>query len=253
MKTILRLIVGICAIALCSPAFAEITNGGFESGDFTGWDRSGSTNITSAGSDPRTNNALSLVGEGTHSARVGDERAYGYGGTRYSSIRQTWAVGSTFSDLYFAWAAVGLVPTNDYPHSNSQTPWFQIQLYNVTDGATLFQQEFYTGNIGQINPGWVAGASQDGYPDGGGIDDAGIWYYRPWETFHMSVADYAGDELRITLTTRDCEPSGHASYAYLDGFGSEPPDVGQVPEPGTWLLLANGLLGLVGLKRKFRK
>jgi hypothetical protein len=203
--------------------------------------------ITSAGTDPLTNGAVSLVGNGTHSARVGDPYAPlvdQYYGT--SSATQQWVKSSTFSHLYFNWAAVALVPgANAAQHTLSQTPWFQIQVLDLTTSATLFSQEYYTGTVdGGITPGWVQGSNVTA----GYSNDPGVWYYRPWNQFDLDLASIAdGDQLEVTLTTRDCTLGGHASYAYLDGFGSVP---NPVPEPATLLLLGCALGGIYGIRRK---
>jgi hypothetical protein len=233
-------------VSITSFAHAEIINGGFETGNLDSWTSTGQTSVTNAGLDIRTNSNLNMVGTGNHSAMVGNAVAFGFSGDQYSSLSQQWAKGDTFDHLYFAWAAVGLVPTNDFPHTIAQTPWFQINVKNVTDTTTLFSQEFYTGKIGSITPGWLQGATYTGYNN-----DPGIWYYRPWETFDLDLAGIqTGDLLEITLTTRDCTPTGHSSYAYLDGFGSVPPDINPVPEPSTMLLLAGGIAGLAIWRRK---
>lgn len=250
MKTFVLslLTVGLLATA----TWADIINGGFETNNFSGWTTTGQTNITNAGFDARTNNALSTVapGLGTHSARVGDQDAYGYVGSSSSSISQTWTKSSTFDHLYFAWAAVGLIPTN-ITHTVPQTPWFQINLFDTTTNATIFSQEYYTGNLTNLTPGWLRGATQTSSL---GQNSDGIWYYRPWETFDLNLASIMnGDILRLTLTTRDCTLSGHASYAYLDGFGSTPPPIDPVPEPSTVALLGLGLAGIAYMRKRMRK
>ena len=247
-KWLVEIALTLCLFFIAVPAGADIVNGGFEAGSLAGWVTTGQTSLTNAGFDPRTNNVLSLVGVDSHSAKVGDQTAFGYTGSQYSSLSQVWEKGATFDHLYFAWAAVGLVPTNNYPHSTAQTPWFQIKVEDITTSDILFSQEYFTGNIGSITPGWLPGAQ---HTSSLGTDDPGIWYYRPWTTFDLNLDTIAdGDTLKVTLTTRDCTPTGHASYAYLDGFGTTPPIIG-TPEPGSILLLMSGLIGLAMLRKKY--
>jgi hypothetical protein len=250
-----KIIVALFLVALmASPAFADIVNGGFESGTFTGWSTSGTTAVVGVGTDPRANN-MSTVGVigSTFSAKVGDETAYGFSGPANSSISQTFMAG-VYNDLYFAWAAVANVPVGGSYHTIAETPWFQVKVEKSGVGTPLLQQEFYSGSpdpgMGGIVPGWLLGnTGMDG------SNSPGDWYYRPWTTFDLNYATYgiaATDILTITLTTRDCTQSGHSSYAYLDGFGYTAPPIG-TPEPATMLLLGLGLVGLAGVRRKIQK
>ena len=175
---------------------------------------------------------------------VGDQIAWEYSGSQTSFITQAFIADAT--DLYFAWAAVGLVPNNGVDHSMSETPWFQVRIFDNTTNTVLKQDQFFTGNLGSIVPGWLPGAVQ---PNASGVDEAGIWYYRPWETYHLTGVTL-GDSLTVTLTARDCTLGGHASYAYLDGFGVEPPPIPTVPEPTSLLLLGTGLAGLRAWRKR---
>ena len=255
MKKVLNatLALSFMAMVTSSVALGDIINGGFEvpspGGSLTGWTTAGTTAVTNAGTDIRTNNNLSTVYAGLHSAKVGDEVAWGVTGPYESSISQSWVADNTFDKLYVYWAAVALVPTNG-GHDDDETPWFQIKIEDLTAGSVLHKEEFFTGNPGGINPGWVQGISDPNSTYG--ENSPGIWYYRPWTEFELDLdSSIIGHNLKATLTTKDCDLSGHSSYAYLDGFGSTrvPP---QVPEPTTILLFGTGLacLAAIGRRRK---
>jgi len=265
MRKFLLLAVGILVIsAPVAMAMPNFVNGGFETGNFNGWTLTGQDYVMNSGWDPRANNLLPTVYSGTHSAKVGDEFSYGWYynsnltppavNDQYSSVAQRETVGANdVTDLYFAWAAVALQPAAG--HAYLDTPYFEIDInrYHNAVKSVLFTEQEYTGTPQSPNPGWTAGAL-DNHNLGGNFDDGSTWYYKPWDLFHINLAGAGiqiGDDLEVVLTTRDCNISGHAGYAYLDGFGITPP-VPNIPEPTTLGLLGMGVAVLVVSRMKFR-
>lgn len=264
-----RLLAIAASLCLGSAAYAGFNNGGFETGDFTGWTvRQGFNNQggyiagPSGNADPLANVVWGMQNYwGTAPAPVVVDKA-GYtdtffplvqsmfednkmaklndivGNSHVTQISQTGIIdasdfvgGATSADLYINWAGI-----MDNPgHYGGADPWFIIDVYR---GSTLaFEERHYS-----TDPGWVA---------------AGIYYgtydqvYRDSGQVHLAGLAL-GEQVTVTLSVADCAWGGHGAYAYLDGIGTSyvPPPPG-TPDGGlTALLLIPALAGIVALRRR---
>lgn len=93
---------------------------------------------------------------------------------------------------------------------------------------------------------------------GGGVDarfnynPSTNFYWTAWQTESLAIPT-SGHDYRLSILASDCQPTGHAGYLYLDGFGNVAPPAGAAPEPTTLGLMAFGIGGLIAAKRKLRK
>ncbi len=240
------------AATMAVPAYAGFVNGGFETGDFTGWTKNGGTfvdygsggvytysgdpgksAIVSSGLDPLTNNNLNRVYSGNYAARVNNsDNNY-----HFSTISQT---GTNWQDnnIYFAWAAVLEEPGNTHPENVA--PNFSIKLHDDITGVDIYSMEFNVYNAASTGITW-----NNGYDDG-----YNTWKYNNWEVVALDTSGVKGDTLSLTLLAAGCAWGGHGGYAYLDGFGAAPPTPGTVPEPTTLALLGLGMAGLGFTRRR---
>lgn len=250
-------------------AAASFTNGGFESGNLDGWQFSsdtgspsysslaaGATSFASSsngglssllvtpGADPQT--GINQNYGGSYGVRTGDNLAWGYsgGGTIYNRIQQSGTVtaeptgGAGF--LYFAWAAVEQISG----HTDTQTPFFQVSVVDSTTGNTIYDVSHYETDGGA----WVDNGNGWKYSANSNASDPTGWNVVGLDLAALGVS--VGDSLTLSAIARDCTPSAHAMYVYLDGFGGAIPTPGNIPEPVTLALVGLGLAGIGATRRR---
>lgn len=239
MKKVLAVLAAASLFATSAWA-ASFVNGGFETGDFSGWTKGGGayygsyypsgdpgkSAIVTTGTDPYTGNNLNMVYSGNYSARV-NNYDWGY---HYSTISQT-VTNWTDPNIYFAYAAVLEDPGHAYPGH------MRVTLKDETTNTNLYDVyfDYYTAGTVLGNAQW---------------HHYGNWGYTDWQVVQLDTSAVMGDDLTLTLLASDCAYGGHGGYAYLDGFGAVPPTV---PEPSTVALLGLGLAGIAIAGKRMRK
>jgi len=253
MKVRTCLLTATAALALAVSAPAGFVNGGFETGDFTGWDLEHGTN----GGGPHPPQSLPgaaghayIVGPGAQlpardpyspydtpfngscMAQLNEFGPIGRaGGAHATRISQTAIMEALETDVFINWGAA----MEDPNHAANQQPFFQIEVYKNGD---LFGSLF---KIADPGVGW---ATSGNGPDGS------LVYYSTGQYHLAGLA--AGDAVKVVMTVADCSPTAHAGWAYLDGIGTTP-DPYDTPDGGSTLVLLGLTLGGIGaLRRKLK-
>jgi uncharacterized repeat protein (TIGR01451 family) len=221
--------------------FAAFTNGGFESGDFTGWTKSSYLNSAGlTGTQPfsgasitravggDTNESVIVTGAtpesvvdpllgagaslkypkfGTYSARVNNN----YANYHSNSIVQSATMDSSDVDtdgkvhIRFAFAPV----LQDPGHPPEAQPYFYVGVRNVTKSNALLYESLNFSN----EPGvpWKT-ASGLLYTD---------WQVKDIAPGNSQLA--VGDTVEIEVIGAGCAYGGHFGYIYVDAFGRDIP------------------------------
>ncbi len=241
------------AIIAAQPAYALFVNGGFESGDFSGWTVEhgksyennysaiiwGSSSLQYAGVVASTNEGFVAGGtqpdsvaayNGSYMAKIGDLNG-GYNATRISQTGILSAQDISDGGVYVNWGAV----LNDPNHPVSDQPYFGIAV-DVAGSVTTFQAD--ATNLQGGN--WINVGNNN-------------WYKNDTWFFDISNLNM-GDSITVSLFVADCGYGAHGAYALLDGIGTtyDPGGGTPVPEPASMLLMGTGLAGLAVFRRKKR-
>ncbi|GGY80088.1 hypothetical protein GCM10011613_26390 [Cellvibrio zantedeschiae] len=242
------LVIGLTFLAASSAQAGLFANGGFESGNLSGWSQGGGSNydtnvvkpaistynggvsnntVVGVGTDAIT--GASTVYSGNYAVRVNDD----YNNRSLSTIYQS-VNNYTDNNIFFAWNAV-----LEDSHFTYDSDYFSLQLVDNTTNTILVNRSY--SSAGSIGAG-TSGVTWSQF---------GSWFSSGWvvENIDLVALNAVGHDFTLALLAADCPYNGHAGYAYLDGFGAKPP-VRSVPEPSSLLMLGLGLLGLVGIRKK---
>lgn len=248
-------VVGMLCLAGVAQA-DNFVNGGFESGDTTGWITGGgyrgsvyNADLTPAqllpggslNSDSGSRGSVidasyvdsrlgSLIGStiysGKYAYRAEDTSDGGYA----TAISQK-VSNYTESQIVFAWKAV----LENGGHVEDESAMMKLTLTDDTTGQLLVSRTY--------NAGYTGSGVDSRF-----LNEGDLFYTPQWQVESLSIdSSLAGHSFTVSLLAADCNPTAHTGYVYLDGFGAAP-----VPEPETYgmLLAGLGLLGMMARRKK---
>jgi uncharacterized repeat protein (TIGR01451 family) len=229
----------VAALLVPIVAFALFTNGGFESGDFTGWVKSNYYNPGLSGTAPFTGANIVRSNGGTDESVVVTAPApetgvdpllgptatlkYPKYGTKAARVNgpNTGAVGNTIRQQTTVTAAdvdpldqqihirFVYAPVMENPqHAAPQQPYYFVKATNVTRSTTLYESLRFSNEAGVP---WKQSPLNSTY------------LYTDWQVVDIAPGSAniaVGDTVEIEVTAVDCSPGAHFGYVYVDGLGS---------------------------------
>jgi len=151
----------------------------------------------------------------TCSARIGNDSAYGGGGT----LQYSWVVSATNNSFTYDYAVVMADPGT--LHNGVQEPYFRIRMWTYKNpgdsgpDSVLIDCASYQATPDQAT-GFLSSTVRSPYND--------PVIYKPWSAVTIPLDNFIGKRVKIIFETRDCCPGcnvapnagSHFCYAYID-------------------------------------
>ena len=194
----------------------KCTNGGFETGDFTGWiaetGKWGFINgveapvFTRNGVEQGHHDIISLPlrdpliplsnpCSGKYVARLGSP---GVPGGEAERLTYSFTVDNSNSNFYFRYAFV----VEDGGHEASEQPFFQYRFYYIENGVQRTAQLLKK-----------VASSDDPF-----FTNVGFRQFKSWSCVNLDLSPYIGKQMFAEFTNVDCAREAHMAYAYIDGL-----------------------------------
>jgi len=223
-----KLLLVLFMLAFTAKIYPQCFNSDFSNGDFSSWVgttgensggtysnevvglNQGTTNslptdpgqqtiINAPGTDPNTNNQLSVLPPGGSScARLGNEL------TNYGAERLVYPLSVNSSNCIFTYQYA--VVLEDPAHTITDQPKFTIY---VVDSALHVVDPV----CGVYEVSSQSGLS--GWHDATHAADGELDHWKDWTTVGIDLSAYIGQTINIVFTTFDCAQGAHFGYAYI--------------------------------------